>query len=159
LRLAQLAALVSRNPGLFRGLLELGNLHEMKAFLRVEAGAYWDHHYRFGEASVFLKKQTGEQFIENIIFNTIIPFLLAYYQHHGNATAGEGLFRFMEGLGAESNSVVRYFERMGLGARHAGDSQALLELKHHYCDQLLCLECAIGKSLLKKSSIHKLQHF
>jgi hypothetical protein len=158
LRLAQLAALLNRNHDLFRGLLELGNLNELKAFLRVEAGAYWDHHYRFGEASVFLKKQTGEQFIENIIFNTVIPFLLAYHQHHGNSTKEEVLCRFMDGLGAESNSVIRNFARLGIGPRHAGDSQALLELKHHYCDQFKCLECTIGKSLLKKSSIHKLQH-
>ncbi|HLO81964.1 MAG TPA: DUF2851 family protein [Chitinophagaceae bacterium] len=159
LRLAQLAALVSRNPDLFRGLLDLGNTNEMKAFLRVEAGGYWDHHYRFGEGSVFLKKQTGEQFIENIIFNTIIPFLAAYHQHQGNGPGTDRLFQFMEGLNAESNSVIRNFERLGFSARHAGDSQALLELKHNYCDQFMCLECAIGKSLLKNSSMLKLQHF
>jgi hypothetical protein len=151
IRLAQLAALLNRSPDLFRGVLDLGNVNDMKAFLRVEAGTYWDHHYRFGEPSVYLKKQTGEQFIENIIFNTIIPFLAAYHRHHGNHAETERLLNVMEGLNPESNSVIRNFEKLGIPSRHAGDSQGLLELKNNYCDQFRCLECLIGKSLLKQS--------
>jgi hypothetical protein len=151
-RLAQLAALISSNRDLFRGVLHLKTAEEMVAFLRVEAGEYWDHHYRFGEPSVFLKKQTGILFIENIIFNTIIPFLAAYYQHAGNENQIPELYRIMEGLSPESNSVMNFFAKLGLTTRNAADSQALLQLKKNYCDQLKCLECAIGRSLLKQAS-------
>jgi Protein of unknown function (DUF2851) len=151
-RLAQLAALIIGNRDLFRGVLDLKTASEMIAFFRVEAGEYWDHHYRFGEPSVFLKKQTGGQFIENVVFNTVIPFLAAYHQHTGNETEVPGLYRIMEGLNPESNSVISLFTKLGLNARHAADSQALLQLKKNYCDQLRCLDCAIGRSLLKRSS-------
>jgi hypothetical protein len=158
-RLAQLAALVSRNGDLFRGVLNLKTAGEMVAFFRVEAGEYWDHHYRFGEPSVFLKKQTGAQFIGNLVFNTVIPFLSAYHQHSGNDKEVPALYRIMEGLAPESNSVISFFARLGFTARHAADSQALLQLKKNYCDQLKCLECVIGRSLLKQASPVKAQCF
>jgi hypothetical protein len=158
-RLAQLAALVHANRDLFRGVLNLKTAGEMVSFFRVEAGEYWDHHYRFGEPSVFLKKQTGAQFIGNLIFNTVIPFLSAYHHHSGNEKEIPELYRIMEGLAPESNSVISFFARRGFTARHAADSQALLQLKKNYCDQLKCLDCAIGRSLLKQASPVKTLYF
>jgi hypothetical protein len=38
---------------------------------------------------------------------------------------------------------------LGLPAESSADSQALLELKKHYCEAHRCLECAIGNFLLK----------
>jgi hypothetical protein len=52
---------------------------------------------------------------------------------------------------AEKNSLLAGWVRLGVSNRHAADSQALLQLKKHYCDPKKCLECAIGKLLLGKT--------
>ena len=38
----------------------------------------------------------------------------------------------------------------GIKASHAGDSQALIQLKKEYCDKKKCLYCRIGYEYLKK---------
>ena len=43
---------------------------------------------------------------------------------------------------------MKRITRMGIENKRAFDSQALLELKRHYCDKKRCLECAIGNKLL-----------
>jgi uncharacterized protein YihD (DUF1040 family) len=151
-RLAQLAALVARNADLFRALLDLRTTSEIRDFFRVEAGEYWDHHYRFGESSLFLRKKTGEQFISNLLINTVIPFLVAYHQHAGNQNEIGSLMRMMEELDPELNSITASFSRLGIKCEHAAHTQALLELKKDYCEQLKCLDCTIGRSVLKRTT-------
>jgi len=41
------------------------------------------------------------------------------------------------------------WKRVGVSVRKAAASQALTELKKQYCDQRKCLDCEIGKQLLK----------
>jgi hypothetical protein len=151
IRLAQLARLISVNSDLFSRITKMATLEEMGAFFRVQAGEYWNQHYRFGEPSVHAVKQAGEHFIENIIFNTVIPFLAAYHDHVGNGHLIPALMGIIQKLKPERDSVTGSFEKCGLKARHAADSQALHELKRSYCDKLNCLDCAIGRSLLTHS--------
>jgi hypothetical protein len=151
IRLAQLARLISVNGDLFSGITRMTTAAEMSAFFSVQASEYWDHHYRFGESSVYCVKQAGEHFIENIIFNTVIPFLAAYQEHAGNGNLLPGLMDIVQKLKPERDSVTACFEKLGLKARHAADSQALHELKKAYCDRLNCLDCVVGKTLLRNS--------
>jgi len=151
IRLAQLARLINCNSDMFSRITRMTTIEEMEAFFRVQAGEYWDHHYRFGEPSVFAVKQAGEHFIENIIFNTVVPFLCAYHDHVGNGHLIPGLVGTIQKLKPERDSITGCFEKFGLKARHAADSQALHELKKTYCDKLNCLHCAIGQTLLKNS--------
>jgi hypothetical protein len=39
---------------------------------------------------------------------------------------------------------------MGIKAKNAYDTQALLELKNNYCAKKRCLHCAIGIKILKR---------
>ncbi|HSF46247.1 MAG TPA: DUF2851 family protein, partial [Chitinophagaceae bacterium] len=151
IRLAQLAKLIHCNSDLFSCVSKMKTVEEMAAFFRIQASEYWDYHYRFGEASVFAVKQAGEHFIENIIFNTVIPFLAAYHDHIGNVHLLPELLDITQKLKPERDVVTNGFEKLGLKARHAADSQALHELKKKFCDQLNCLDCTIGKALLKNS--------
>ena len=50
---------------------------------RVTANDYWHYRYRFGEPSPFREKTIGEQLIDSILVNTVIPFLYAYNRHQG----------------------------------------------------------------------------
>lgn len=52
-------------------------------------------------------------------------------------------------LKAEKNSIVNLFTKLGLNVDNLMDSQAVLQLKKQYCDKHRCVECVIGKSILK----------
>lgn len=54
-------------------------------------------------------------------------------------------------LPPEDNSISRNFIRIGVKPVSAADTQALIHLKQHYCNQLKCLQCAIGHSIIKSS--------
>jgi hypothetical protein len=151
IRLAQLATLLSSNGDLFSRIIKMTTAEELAAFFRVQAGEYWNNHYRFGEPSVHFAKQAGEHFIENIIFNTVIPFLAVYHDHVGNGHLIPALIGITQTLKQERDSVTACFEKFGLKSRHAADSQALHELKKSYCDKLNCLNCIIGQTLLRNS--------
>ena len=41
------------------------------------------------------------------------------------------------------------WKHIGISVKKAAGSQALMELKKQFCDQRKCLECEIGKHLLR----------
>lgn len=148
-RLAQLAALLYGNGNLFARICHVQDLSSIRAMLKVTANDYWHYRYRFGEPSPFREKTTGEQLIDNILINTVIPFLHAYSRHQGMDEKAVQYASWISQVAPEKNAVIYAFTKTGLQARHAADTQALLECKRHYCEALLCLHCGIGKYLLR----------
>jgi hypothetical protein len=55
----------------------------------------------------------------------------------------------LDEIPAEDNAVIRMWEALGLGAKTANDSQALLQLYNQYCVNKRCLHCEIGHKLLQ----------
>jgi hypothetical protein len=78
IRLAQLAMLVHNSLHLFSKIKESKSLKSVKELLNVTANDYWHYHYIFDEETAFKKKNLGEQMIDNIIINTVVPILFAY---------------------------------------------------------------------------------
>ena len=105
------------------------------------------------EPSTYKKKPLGKETINNIIVNTVVPFLFSYGQYHKNSQLQERAIQILQDLEAEENSISRQFAELELENNCAADSQSFLELKTQYCDQQRCLECAIGYSLLRKNMI------
>ena len=54
----------------------------------------------------------------------------------------------MEELPPENNEIIKKWNKFGIKADHAFDSQALIELKTRYCEQARCTECMIGHKIL-----------
>ena len=148
-RLAQLAGLIHNSSQLFSTFIETGELHNIKDLLRSTANDYWHYHYRLDEASEYKIKNTGEEMIQNIIINTLVPVLFAYGLYHKNEQYCNKAIKWMEELKAESNAIIKRFAEFNIRAVSACDSQALLELKTAYCDHRQCLKCSIGNALLK----------
>ena len=89
---------------------------------------------------------------ENILINTFLPLLFAYGSIYKKEGYREKVVGWLRELRAEKNNRTAGWEKLGVANRHAADSQALLELKTCYCDRRHCLDCAIGKELLKTAS-------
>ena len=87
--------------------------------------------------------------IDNIIINTICPVLFAYGNYHDENKYKNKALKWLEEVSAESNSITKGFQQLGIENKNAFDSQALIELKTQYCDRKMCLECGVGNYLLK----------
>lgn len=86
---------------------------------------------------------------DNIIINTLIPFLFVYAKSKGSPELHSRLLSFLAELQAENNSIVRKFHALGVTAESGVETQALLQLKKVYCDAKKCLNCTIASQWLK----------
>lgn len=66
----------------------------------------------------------------------------------GDETYMDRAVTLLEKLSPETNQTIIRFKEMGVKVDRACISQALLQLKTHYCDKKKCLYCGIGMKLL-----------
>ncbi len=152
IRISQFARLIYRSHGLFSKILECNNLNELKKLFAVKASDYWDSHYRFNRpAPNALQKELGENSMDSLIINVIIPFLFVYGEKQNQHHLKNRALDFLENLPPENNTIVRKWETLGVIARSAFETQALLQLKNRHCEKRKCLYCTIGNKLLKSS--------
>jgi hypothetical protein len=150
-RLAQLARLLYQSSTLFAFIKETEQISEIRKWLSVTAGEFWDDHYTFQKSSVRRSKKLGNQMIDTLIINTVIPILFAYGLLHNEEQYKNRALNWLDELEPELNAITNSYTELGLVNKSAFDSQALLELKGHYCDAKKCLDCAMGNALLKRS--------
>ncbi len=151
IRLAQLAILIHESEHLFSKIKDASRVKEVKQLLKVTANDYWNYHYLFDEETEYKKKTLGEQMINNIIINTVVPVLYAYGVHHSDPQFKEKAITWLEEISPEKNKITSGFERLNFSNKNAFDSQALIQLKNEYCNKKLCLHCSVGNSLLKRT--------
>jgi Protein of unknown function (DUF2851) len=152
IRLAQLAMLVSESVHLLSTIKESGSVNDVKIRMDLTANDYWHYHYRFDTLSGFKHKNLGSAMIDNIIINSVVPVLFAYGNYHAEGKYKLKALEWLESTEPENNSITRGFELLGIENKNAYDSQAIIELKTHYCDVKRCLECSVGNFLLKASN-------
>ena len=151
IRLAQLAALYAKSEGLFQNLMEAKNLKEFNALLDIQVSSYWQSHYNFGKVHSSRKKKLSTSFKELLIINCIVPVKYSYFKYLGRENDGS-IMELLMSLKPEKNSAISIFNTLRPDtATNAMQSQALLQLKNHYCDRNNCLQCELGVSLLRKS--------
>ena len=149
-RIAQLAKLYHQSQGLLSQLMEAETLEAVRTLLKVDTSTFWATHYTFEETSPYQTKYLSQQSTDLLIINTVVPFLYAFGKHQEKEYLKDRASYFLEELHAENNYITRMWSECGLTAEHAGDSQALIQLKKNYCDAKKCLYCRIGYEYFKK---------
>lgn len=99
-----------------------------------------------------MQNRLGADKILSIAINVLAPMFFAYGVLRDREAYGEQILEFIQQLSPEENKVSRSWQKLGLRARHAGESQALLELHGQYCVRKRCLECRVGRSLMLRES-------
>ena len=150
-RIAQLAKMYHTSQGLLSRILEAETIENLRLMFETDTSEYWITHYTFGEVSTPIKKNLSKSSANLLIINTVIPFLYAYGKHRAINRLTARASEMLETLKPENNYITRMWKECGLEAAHAGDSQALIQLKKNYCDPKKCLYCRIGFEYLKKS--------
>jgi hypothetical protein len=124
------------------------SLMAMKTMLNVNSSKYWNDHYTFDKTSVYQVKLLGDQSVNLLIINGIVPFMFNYGEKQSQPLIKEKAIRILEQLPAEENSLISKWEKTGINSENALQTQALIELKHSYCEKKICLHCRIGNALL-----------
>lgn len=157
-RIAQFAKLIFDSSSLFSKILEVSTPAEVFELLDVKASQYWDSHFTFAKKSKEQEKHLGLSSKENIVINTIVPFLFVYGRYKKEEEYVNRAFELLQACKSENNKIIRNWKRLGIDAQTAYESQALIELKNEYCSDKKCLNCNIGVQLLK-SNRHDKQNY
>lgn len=151
IRIAQFASLIHKSSHLFSKILDSSRLNEVEELFEAECSEYWMTHYVFGKESPRRSKRTGKAAIDNIIINTVVPFLFIYGSLKDEDKYKSRAVKFLEQMEGEKNAVITKWKFLGTPVKTAANTQALLELKNSYCSAKRCLSCGIGNFLLKKT--------
>lgn len=149
-RLAQLAVLINTAPKLFSRIRHATELSELYAIFDVTANDYWHYRFVFDQPSGFQPKKLGQTMIENILTNTVLPILFSYGQLCGDTRLTDHALEWLEKIPAEKNRILESFHELGVLADNALEAQGLLELRASYCDHQRCLECSVGRQILRE---------
>ena len=149
-RLSQLARLYTERRVDLSRLLETATMDDLRQLFRIGATDYWRTHYAFGEESKESDKTLQSSSLNLLIINTASPLFFACGRERMDEDLAERAFNLLEQLPAERNYITRCWERAGLKITHAADSQALIQLRHNYCDRKDCLRCRFGAEYLKR---------
>ena len=150
IRIAQFAAFIYKSTGIFSKILEKEDILLISKMFEVTASEYFDTHFLFDEPALKEKPKTiGESSSLLLILNTVIPLLFLYGVKNNDEKYKRRALKFLEQLKSENNSIIKRFVSLKIKPENASQSQALLELKHNYCDNKKCLDCRLGVYLLK----------
>jgi hypothetical protein len=147
IRLSQLAALYLKETNLFSKIIIATDKKEYYELFNVKASSFWDTHFTFQTTSAFKKKKLTKAFIDLLLINTIIPLKFSYAKATG-IDITNSLIDLVNSISAEKNSIIEKYKTIGVPTSTAMHSQALLQLKKHYCDPNKCMRCAIGNQLI-----------
>ena len=150
-RIAQLATLIHRTEHRLSKVLTVTKHQEVQHMLDLQVSNYWQTHFRFGKTSIKQTKRLGKTAIELLVINAIAPFLFLYGRMHGQEIYEQRAIQLLEQVPAEKNSMIAKWSELGLPAKSAYQSQALIQLKETYCSLKRCLHCGIGNALLRDS--------
>ena len=149
IRIAQLAALLFKNPRMFSELIEETSLKTIRNQFKLEVSPYWKTHYSFNKESKASLKKLSSNFIDKLLINLIVPMLFFYGKYISDERYIERAIDFLNEIKAEQNQIIKGFLSLQVPCENAFASQALIELKNNYCKPKKCLACRIGYQLLK----------
>ncbi|NOY49074.1 MAG: DUF2851 family protein [Chlorobi bacterium] len=149
IRISQFADLLHKSSAKLVNIVETKKLGNVRDLLECTASAYWDNHYRFGEiVKKTSKKKLGKSSINLLLINTIVPFMFTYGRLNNMVELEDKAVKWLEAIKPENNNICHNFNKLGIKAINAFQSQALIQLHKNYCRQRKCLHCRIGYKLM-----------
>lgn len=149
IRISQISQLLFRRLRMFTHIIDSCDIEEIKKMFEVEVSDYWFTHYKFGKESKARKKELGEEMQNALIINAVTPTIFAYGVQTNDQRKKEWAIEILETVPAEINNITKSWSELGIEARDASESQALIELRKNYCDKSNCLRCSICRKIMK----------
>jgi len=149
LRISQFAALLHAGSAELQCIVETENIGALYECFNLKSSKYWATHSKFGRTSSRRSIKLGQQSVDSLLINAILPILFAYGRKLNRPDLEERAISLMGDIKAESNTILANWKELGLSIGSAIESQALIHLKKEYCDRKKCLSCAFGAAILK----------
>jgi hypothetical protein len=149
-RLWQFAMVLHKCPELFSCPEQFNSLEKLQEAISFPHEGYWRDHYKFDGREVKAIKGLGKSSAENILINTIAPFLFFFGKQTGKEKFTEAAIECFETFDFEHNHKTRHFTKAGLKFKNSGKSQGLIHLFDNYCKTKSCLKCGIASCILTK---------
>tara|TARA_Y100000589_G_scaffold306395_1_gene321075 strand:+ start:12385 stop:13638 length:1254 start_codon:yes stop_codon:yes gene_type:complete len=146
-KIAQLAALLTKHTRLFRSVLQANSLKQLQELFTVSPSQYWQTHYTFGNESPEKNKKISANTVTLLTINAILPFAFAYADYTANETLKDKIVLFFESLPPESNRLIKHIKEHFAFA-NAFQTQGMLYLDKNYCQLKKCLDCGIGNKII-----------
>ena len=87
-----------------------------------------------------------------MLINATVPLLVAYGKTRDEQDYVDRAIAILQYIPAECNTITRHWNDVGMRAKSAFDSQALIELFNNFCAKKQCLSCHIGVSIMQKAT-------
>jgi hypothetical protein len=149
-RIAQFSGLMFKNYFLFSYIKEAEDIAQVRDLLKSGVSEYWNDHYRFDVACTPTSGNAGSDFIDVLIINAVIPVLYYYGKYTDDDRFTDKSIFWLEKIKSEKNTIIAQWAEVGISAKSAFDTQALLQLKTEYCNKFRCLSCRIGHEIINK---------
>lgn len=92
----------------------------------------------------------GEILQKNIRINAMTYIEMFHEQSKSKRASGlVKAMKYLQAIPSENNRNTRMWEKIGIQAKNALESQANLEIYQQFCTKKKCLHCCIGQQLLK----------
>ncbi len=149
IRIAQLAMLIHENGGI-RLKQAIGSMQKDKigSYFKIKLSSYWTSHYRFSKPVAQKNKTLGNETVQRIIINALIPAMIIDQRDKSSDCAFEDAISFLEKMPPENNKIIRHWKPSVPQLDSAAETQGLLELYKYYCMPKKCLKCMIGNKIL-----------
>lgn len=149
-RLAQFVTFVQSNAKFFQDMINFSELKDLESRFKCKPGEYWVEHYDFGKKSSKPQNGMGQASVTVLLINTVAPLLAAYGRQTKNDHYMSKAVDLLMALKPERNTIIDEWKTMGIKAKNALDSQALIGLRNDFCLKNQCLSCKIGVSLINR---------
>jgi len=152
-KIAQLAAWLSKEQHPFRTILDAPTLEAMRSLFDIEIHEYWHTHYQFDKPAKKSNASMGSMLTDVLLINAIVPILFSYGRYKDDEAICQRALDLLTEISAEDNAIIRMWDKLGLKALTANDSQALLQLYNQNCLNHRCLSCQVGHTLLSPAKV------
>lgn len=149
IRIAQFASIIALRYPLFASLTDDPELKSWRKFSEPGIKEYWEDHYLFGKTGKRRKLRMGKMAVDLIVLNAFIPVIFHYGSFRKRQDLKDKVISILEDLPPEKNDLLFKWEKNGVKAGNAFESQALIHLSTRYCNKKRCLECMIGNRIIK----------
>ncbi|MBL7933769.1 MAG: DUF2851 family protein [Bacteroidia bacterium] len=150
-RLSQLALLLHLRPQLLTSPYRFKDYSTLMQMMEIKSQGYWSNHYKLNGAENSSELSFGKSSAENIIINSIAPFLFFYAKKNAKPDLSSAAITLLSQCSLEQNVKTQLFSAKKEVLKNAADSQGIINLYDNYCSRKNCLNCGIASSLLKSA--------
>ncbi len=147
-RIAMLAAVMEGGFRMMSDIIEAESSEDAMSIFDIPLTGYWSSRYNFGPTAGRTLPAISHTSAGIMVINVVIPLLYAYGLAYDNRSMCDLAINMLHQLPPERNSIVKLFTGSGVQCKDAFTSQALIELRHSYCETRKCLYCRLGHRML-----------